>query len=125
MLEAEIQPTNLEKTKILVASAKVLEADDKHDRAISTLRAAVHVAARCHGTTTLGYALGIMGSLVWKGTANAPADDDCTAEQQKAQQLLHKAIERRVRVVPIPAAKAVEDGEDPACAALVNTVYNV
>ena len=38
---------------------------------------------------------------------------------------LHKAIERRVRTVPIPAAKVVGDGEDPACAALVNTVYNV
>ena len=37
---------------------------------------------------------------------------------------LHKAIERRVRVVPIPAAKAVQDGEDPACAALVNAAFN-
>ena len=37
---------------------------------------------------------------------------------------LHKAIERRVRVVPLPAAKAVRDGEDPACAALVNAVFN-
>ena len=37
---------------------------------------------------------------------------------------LHKAIERRVRVVPLPAAKVVEEGEDPACAALVNKVFN-
>jgi len=26
--------------------------------------------------------------------------------------------------VPLPAAKVVRDGEDPACAALVNAVFN-
>ena len=41
-----------------------------------------------------------------------------------AQLGLHKAIERRVRVVPIPAARVIQDGEDPACAALVNAVFN-
>ena len=44
--------------------------------------------------------------------------------QDDTQLGLHKAIERRVRVVPLPAAKVVGDGEDPACAALVNTVFN-
>ena len=40
--------------------------------------------------------------------------------QDDTQLGLHKAIERRVRVVPLPAAKVVPKGEDPACAALVN-----
>ena len=46
------------------------------------------------------------------------------AEPEDTQLGLHKAIERRVRVVPLPAAKVVQQGEDPACAALVNTVFN-
>ena len=44
--------------------------------------------------------------------------------QDDTQLGLHKAIERRVRVVPLPAAKVVREGEDPACAALVNAVFN-
>merc|ERR1719213_1585888 len=44
--------------------------------------------------------------------------------QDDTQLGLHKAIERRVRVVPLPAAKVVQAGEDPACAALVNAVFN-
>ena len=36
---------------------------------------------------------------------------------------LHKQIERRVRISPLPAATMIRDGEDPACAALVEAAF--
>ena len=36
---------------------------------------------------------------------------------------LHKQIERRVRISPLPAATVVRDGEDRACAALVESAF--